>query len=71
MNNAFRTAFSPLCNAVNSAEEAYKRAWLNLYDYKGAEKMEVIALENTLVACYESLEATKKALNDTYYALPK
>ena len=71
MNNAFKTAFSPLCNAVDSAEEAYQRAWLNLYDYKGAEKTEVIALENTLVACYESLEATKKALNDIYYALFK
>jgi len=67
----FKTEFTPLCNAVDSAEEAYKRAWLNLYDYKGAEKTEVIALENTLVACYDSLEATKKALNDIYYALFK
>jgi len=67
----FKTEFTPLCNAVDSAEEAYQRAWLNLYDYKGAEKTEVIALENTLVACYDSLEATKKALNDIYYALFK
>jgi len=67
----FKTAFAPLCNAVDSAEEAYQRAWLNLYDYKGAEKTDVIALENTLEACDASLEAAKKALNDTYYALPK
>jgi len=68
---SFKTAFEPLCNAVDRAEKAYEQAWLQLYDYKGAERMEVIALENTLEACYASLEATKKALNDTYYALPE
>ena len=67
----FKTAFKPLCNAVDRAEEVYERAWLKLYDYKGAERPEVIALENTLEACYVSLEAAKKALNDTYYALPE
>ena len=67
----FKTAFGPLCNAVDRAEEVYQSAWLKLYDYKGAERLEVIALENTLEACYVSLEAAKKALDDTYYALPK
>jgi len=68
---SFKTAFEPLCSAVDRAEEEYERAWLKLYDYKGAERLEAIAVENTLEACYVSLEAAKKALNDTYYALPK
>jgi len=66
---SFKTAFKPLCNAVDRAEEAYQRAWLKLCDYKGEERLEVIALGNTLEACYVALEASKKALNDTYYAL--
>ena len=66
-----KAAFEPLCSAVDRAEEKYERAWLKLCDYKGAERMEAIALENTLESCFVSLEAAKKALNDTYYALPK
>ena len=68
---SFKTAFEPLCSAVNRAEEVYERAWLKLCDYKGAERLEAITLENTLKSCYVSLEAAKKALNDTYYELPK
>ena len=67
---SFKTVFTRLGNAVDSAEEAHERAWLNLIDYKGTDSLEVIALGFELESSFASLEATKKAFNDTYYALP-
>jgi len=66
---SFKTVFTPLNDAVNSAEKDYDTAWLHLINYKGAERMEVVALENTLQACYVSLQASRKAFDDTYYSL--
>ena len=68
---SFHTVFTPLHTAVESAENVYGQAWLNFINYDGAERMEVIALENALEACYASLQASKKAFNDTYYSLPQ
>tara|TARA_R110001599_G_scaffold298492_1_gene502903 strand:+ start:546 stop:755 length:210 start_codon:yes stop_codon:yes gene_type:complete len=67
----FNTVFTPLHDAVNSAEKAYDSAWLDLLNYKGAERMEVIALENALQACYVSLQASREAFDNTYYSLPQ
>ena len=67
----FKTVFTPLHDAVNSAEKAYDSAWLDLINYTGAERMEVIALENALQACYISVQASTKAFNNTYYSLPQ
>ena len=66
---SFNTVFTPLHDAVNSAEKDYDTAWLHLINYKGAERMEVVALENTLQACYVSLLACREAFDNTYYAL--
>tara|TARA_R110000796_G_scaffold38541_1_gene96919 strand:+ start:228 stop:437 length:210 start_codon:yes stop_codon:yes gene_type:complete len=68
---SFKTVFIPLHAAVNSAEKAYDSAWLALINYKGTERMEVIALENALQACYVSAQANRKAFDDTYYLLPQ
>ena len=68
---AFKTVFTRLGNAVDSAEEAHERAWLNLIDYKGADSLEVIALEFELESSFASLEASKKAFEKTYNSLRK
>ena len=68
---SFHTVFTPLHNAIESAENVYDHAWLNFINYKGAEIMEVIALENALEACYASLQASRQAFNNTYYSLPQ
>jgi len=67
---SFKTVFTALDNAINGNEEAYDRAWLDLINYKGTERLEVVMLENTLKARHLALQASKEAQLLTYYALP-
>ena len=65
------TIFKPIMLMCDSAESAYDAAWLKLIDYKGIDALEVTALENVLASTYEAWEASKRAWDSTYYALPK
>ncbi|MDG1315543.1 MAG: hypothetical protein P8P29_08490 [Flavobacteriaceae bacterium] len=66
-----KTIFKQLSANIKESELAYDIAWLGMLNYKGSERMEVVALENALQCAYDNRLNAYNAFDNTYYALPK
>lgn len=66
-----KTIFEPLSANIKDSKRAYDIAWLGLLNYKGNDRMEVVALENALQCASDNCLNASKAFDNTYYALPK
>jgi hypothetical protein len=56
---------------VEQTQSAYDLAWLAVCDYRGDCAVTADALQNTVEACREALNASKAAHYKTYLAFPK